>query len=308
MENSVLVIVTVCCSVFALASTATSLPISSYDEAFSDLFGDNNLQVLKDGNSVHLSLDQTTGSGFVSHDIYLHGFFSASIKLPAYYTAGVVVAFYMSNGDMYEKNHDEIDFEFLGNIKGKDWKIQTNIYGNGSTNLGREERYSLWFDPSHDFHHYTILWTQDHIIFYVDNVAIREIKRTESLGGGFPSKPMTLYATIWDASEWATNGGKYKVNYKYAPYVAEFTNFVLHGCSLNPIELVPSQCDHETTLDNIIPMDKVKMESFRKKHMKYSYCEDKIRYKTPPAECVVNPKKPNRLQHHGKRHMNRESM
>lgn len=36
------------------------------------------------------------GSGFVSHDLYLHGFFSASIKLPADYTAGVVVAFYVS--------------------------------------------------------------------------------------------------------------------------------------------------------------------------------------------------------------------
>ena len=37
------------------------------------------------------------GSGFVSHDIYLHGYFSASIKLPADYTAGVVVAFYVSD-------------------------------------------------------------------------------------------------------------------------------------------------------------------------------------------------------------------
>lgn len=157
-------------------------------------------------------------------------------------------------------------------------------------------------------HHSFMIIFLDVFRFYVDNVAIREIKRTELLGGDFPSKPMTLYATIWDASEWATNGGKYKVNYKYAPYVAEFTNFVLHGCTVNPIELVPSQCDHETSLDKIIPMDRVKMESFRKKHMKYSYCQDKIRYKTPPAECVVNPKEANRLQHHGKRHKNRESI
>lgn len=37
-----------------------------------------------------------SGSGFVSQDLYLHGFFSASIKLPSDYTAGVVVAFYVS--------------------------------------------------------------------------------------------------------------------------------------------------------------------------------------------------------------------
>lgn len=36
------------------------------------------------------------GSGFISSDYYLHGFFSASIKLPKDYTAGVVVAFYVS--------------------------------------------------------------------------------------------------------------------------------------------------------------------------------------------------------------------
>jgi xyloglucan:xyloglucosyl transferase len=70
----------------------------------------------------------------------------------------------MSNGDMYEKNHDEIDFEFLGNIRGKDWRIQTNVYGNGSTNIGREERYGLWFDPAEDFHQYSILWTDSHIM------------------------------------------------------------------------------------------------------------------------------------------------
>lgn len=37
------------------------------------------------------------GSGFVSQDLYIHGFFSASIKLPTDYTAGVVVAFYVSS-------------------------------------------------------------------------------------------------------------------------------------------------------------------------------------------------------------------
>lgn len=70
----------------------------------------------------------------------------------------------MSNGDIFEKNHDEIDFEFLGNIRGKSWRIQTNIYGNGSTSVGREERYNLWFDPSDDFHHYSILWTDSQIM------------------------------------------------------------------------------------------------------------------------------------------------
>lgn len=306
------------CSVLVLAAgSSRNLPILSFDEGYSQLFGEDNLMVLRDGKAVHLSLDERTGSGFVSQDLYLHGFFSASIKLPADYTAGVVVAYYMSNGDMYEKNHDELDFEFLGNIRGKDWRIQTNVYGNGSTNVGREERYGLWFDPSEDFHQYSILWTDNQIIFYVDNVPIREIKRTEAMGGDFPSKPMSLYATIWDGSNWATNGGKYKVNYKYAPYITEFSDLILHGCAVDPIEQSSLKCDHapnSKSIPGITPDQKTKMENFRKKHMQYSYCYDRTRYTVPPSECVINPQEAQRLRgfdpvtfggvhrHHGKRH------
>ena len=107
------------------------LPILSFDEGYTQLFGDDNLVIHRDGKAVHLSLNERTGlflfpgflvliffwgyflccfskgrlllwwwcktgSGFVSQDLYLHGYFSASIKLPADYTAGVVVAFYVS--------------------------------------------------------------------------------------------------------------------------------------------------------------------------------------------------------------------
>lgn len=153
--------------------------------------------------------------------------------------------------------------------------------------------------------------------FYVDNVPIREVTRTKSMGGDFPSKPMTLYATIWDASDWATNGGKYRVNYKYAPYVAEFSDLVLHGCAVDPIEHV-AKCDiaqsSKAIPSSVTPAQRIKMESFRKKHMTYSYCYDKIRYKVPPSECVINSQEAERLRkfdpvtfgsgrrHHGKRH------
>ncbi|KAJ0449201.1 putative xyloglucan:xyloglucosyl transferase [Helianthus annuus] len=88
------------CSVFVVVhgfSRNDDLPILSFDEGYSKLFGDDNLMVFDDRKSVQLSLDERTGSGFVSQDLYFHGFFSASIKLPADYTAGVVVAFYVSS-------------------------------------------------------------------------------------------------------------------------------------------------------------------------------------------------------------------
>ncbi|KAL4585894.1 hypothetical protein LXL04_010521 [Taraxacum kok-saghyz] len=294
--------ITICISLLLLlhplAGVATTpLPhIVSFQKGFTQLFGgDSNLLRSDDDNTVHLHLNQYTGAGFRSSDLYNHGLFSARIKLPSEYTAGIVVAFYTSNGDVFEKTHDELDFEFLGNIKGKPWRFQTNLYGNGSTSRGREERYTLWFDPSKAYHRYSIFWTSSKIIFYIDDVPIREILKTDEMASDFPSKPMALYATIWDASNWATNGGKYKVNYKYAPFVTEMTDLVVHGCISDPIQqLLTDNCaqmdEQLETLpyNTITPKQHTAMKRFREKYMYYSYCYDTLRYAIPPPECVID--------------------
>ncbi|KAG6493343.1 probable xyloglucan endotransglucosylase/hydrolase protein 28 [Zingiber officinale] len=279
--------------VFGKVSTAAlqSLPVLSFEEGYTQLFGDGNLILLRDGKRVRISLDERTGAGFASQDLYLHGFFSASIKLPTDYTAGVVVAFYMSNGDLFTKNHDELDFEFLGNIRGREWRVQTNVYGNGSTGVGREERYDLWFDPTDDFHRYSILWNHERIIFYIDNIPIREVLKAEAIGGYFPSKPMSLYSTIWDGSSWATLGGRYKVNYRYAPYVAEFENLIIHGCVVNPMDHSLACERPDSAMCGSMGMtseQREQMNWFRKKHMIYYYCFDRCRYQVPPLECIIN--------------------
>lgn len=59
------------------------------------------------GKSVQVSLDESSGSGFVSEDMHLSSYFSAFMEFPGdYSTAGVVVSFYTSNGDEYKNNHD----------------------------------------------------------------------------------------------------------------------------------------------------------------------------------------------------------
>lgn len=283
----------------------TSIP---FNRGFSPLFGDGNVVRSWDDKSVSLVLNQYTGSGFKSSDLYNHGFFSARIKLPSEYTAGIVVAFYTTNGDIFRKTHDELDFEFLGNIRGKRWRFQTNIYGNGSG--GREERYYLWFDPSKEFHRYSILWTNKSIIFYIDEVPIREIQ-SDAMAGGFPSKPMSLYATIWDASNWATSGGKYKVDYKYAPFVAEFNNLALHGCAVDPIqEVLATTCSQKNDqLENsnyarVTPKQRRAMKKLRQSYMYYSYCYDTIRYSTPPPECVIDPVERRHFKNTGRSNFN----
>ncbi|KAJ7011096.1 probable xyloglucan endotransglucosylase/hydrolase protein 30 [Populus alba] len=290
-----------------IASAAFNLSTISFDEGYSPLFGDGNLVRSPNGRTARLLLDRFTGAGFISSKMYKYGFFSANIKLPGDYTAGLCVAFYTSNGDVFEKTHDELDFEFLGNTEGKPWRFQTNLYGNGSTSRGREERYRLWFDPSKQFHRYSILWTAKNIIFYIDDVPIREVIRSEEMGGEYPSKPMSLYATIWDASNWATSGGKYKVNYKYAPFVSEFKDFVLEGCPSDPIEEFPSvECyESYSRLESadyatITRRQRSAMRKFRQRYMYYSYCYDSLRYPVPPPECVVIPSEKDRFRNTGR--------
>ncbi|CAI9784541.1 unnamed protein product [Fraxinus pennsylvanica] len=65
--------------------------LQSFDEGYSHLFGNDNLMVIKDGKSVHISLDERTCFEFVSQDLYLRGFFNASIKLPMDYTFALLV-------------------------------------------------------------------------------------------------------------------------------------------------------------------------------------------------------------------------
>ncbi|XP_047078805.1 probable xyloglucan endotransglucosylase/hydrolase protein 30 [Lolium rigidum] len=275
----------------ASPSAASAVDVTAtvpFQKVYTPLFGFDNILRSSDDRTVSLLLDRSTGSGFISSSMYHHGFFSASIKLPSDYTAGVVVAFYTSNGDVFQKTHDELDFEFLGNIRGKPWRIQTNVYGNGSVSRGREERYVLPFDPTTEFHRYSILWTRDAVAFYVDDVPIRHVSRSRA-GGDFPSKPMSIYGTVWDGSNWATSGGRYRVNYQHGPFVASFTDLALAGCPVD--QMLPAHgCAEAVAASDPAVMTLAKLQAmrrFRERNMVYSYCYDKRRYPVPFAECDI---------------------
>lgn len=141
--------------------------------------------------------------------------------------------------------------------------------------------------------------------------------RTPSIGGDFPSKPMSLYATIWDGSNWATLGGRYKVNYKYAPFVSELSDLVLHGCAVDPMNHLSTCNNQESDRYNSVTISdqqRLAMNEFRKKYITYSYCYDRERYPTPTSECSVDAREAkhvyrssgerfmDRRRHHGKHH------
>jgi beta-glucanase (GH16 family) len=55
-----------------------------------------------------------------------------------------------------------MDFEFLGNKAGEPYILQTNVFAKGKGS--REQRINLWFDPTADFHTYSLLWNKNIIV------------------------------------------------------------------------------------------------------------------------------------------------
>jgi xyloglucan:xyloglucosyl transferase len=122
----------------------------------------------------------------------------------------------------------------------------------------------------------------------VDETPIREVVRTAAMGAAFPAKPMSVYATIWDGSAWATLGGRYRVNYRYAPFVAEFADLVLHGCAVDPLAVEHSaSCGDEEEEAAEAVVSSAAMAAFRRGHMSYSYCHDRRRYPVALSECAL---------------------
>lgn len=91
------VVLVVALSAVLVAGSAFDVPTMAFEEGFSPLFGEANMEQSADGRTVRLTLNRYSGSGFISSDYYHHGFFSANVKLPKDHTAGVVVAFYVSS-------------------------------------------------------------------------------------------------------------------------------------------------------------------------------------------------------------------
>ncbi|KAJ4906988.1 putative xyloglucan endotransglucosylase/hydrolase protein 32 [Raphanus sativus] len=258
-------------------------PVSFY-KGFRNLWGPQHQRM--DQNALNLWLDRASGSGFKSVKPFRSGYFGASIKLQPGYTAGVITSLYLSNNEAHPGFHDEVDIEFLGTTFGKPYTLQTNVYISGSGDgkiIGREMKYRLWFDPTSGFHHYAILWNPKEIIFLVDDIPIRRYPKKSA--ATFPLRPMWLYGSIWDASSWATEDGKYKADYKYQPFTAKYTNFKAIGCTAyssawcHPVSASPYRSGG-LTRKQYQAMRWVQTHS-----MVYDYCKDYKRDHSLTPEC-----------------------
>lgn len=78
----------------------------------------------------------------------------------------------------------------------------------------------------------------------MDDVPVRRYERkTEAT---FPEREMWAYGSIWDASDWATDGGRYRADYRYQPFVSRFADLKIGGCAADappgcrPVPVSPS--------------------------------------------------------------------
>ncbi|KAK6151476.1 hypothetical protein DH2020_014111 [Rehmannia glutinosa] len=277
-----------------LISPPAAIENGTFHRHFIISWGEHRARILDGGELLTLSLDKISGSGFQSRKQFLFGKIDMQIKLVPGNSAGTVTTYYMmsqisSEGDF----HDEIDFEFLGNSSGNPYTLHTNVFSQGKGE--REQQFFLWFDPTADFHTYSIVWNPKNIIFFVDNIPIREFKNTEKLGVPFPKdQPMRIYSSLWNADDWATQHGRVKTNWTLAPFTAAYRNYSSDGCIWSRDTRTSSCSADDFSTKNVLKMEldrrsRMNMKRLQRKHMVYDYCRDKWRFpRGPGRECRVN--------------------
>ncbi|KAL8131928.1 xyloglucan endotransglucosylase protein 1-like [Apium graveolens] len=271
-----------------LMSTQAPLATANFYKDAEITWGDQRAKILNGGRDLTLSLDQASGSGFQSKNEYLFGRFDMQLKLVPGNSVGTVTTFYLSSQGA---GHDEIDFEFLGNSSGSPYTIHTNVFAQGKGN--KEQQFQLWFDPTSSFHTYSIVWNPQRIIFLVDNNPIRVFNNQESIGVPFPkNQHMRVYASLWNADDWATQGGRVKTDWTKAPFTAYYRNFNIKGCPKSSSG--SSSCGSSTSSNSneqwrtheLDAAGRNRLRWVQSKHMVYNYCSDKQRFANAvPAEC-----------------------
>ncbi|KDP36435.1 hypothetical protein JCGZ_08704 [Jatropha curcas] len=261
----------------------------NFYQDFDITWGDGRAKILNNGQLLTLNLDKASGSGFQSRNEYLFGKIDMQLKLVPGNSAGTVTAYYLSSKG---STWDEIDFEFLGNLSGDPYILHTNVFSQGKGN--REQQFYLWFDPTADFHTYSILWNPQRIIFSVDGTPIREFKNLESAGVPFPkSQPMRIYSSLGNADDWATRGGLVKTDWSRAPFTASYRNFNANACIWsNGASSCKSSSPSSSNVwlsQELDATSQDRLQWVQQNYMIYNYCTDTKRFPQGiPPECSMS--------------------
>ncbi|CAL5007160.1 unnamed protein product [Urochloa decumbens] len=286
MARRPLALLAVAVAVLLLCSPSASAQSAWLDEFTTD--GEVRAHFDASGKQVaSLVLDRRSGAGFNSTQKYLFGEFNVEMKLVPGNSAGTVTSFYLTSGETGAgDDHDEIDMEFMGNSTGAPTVLNTNVWASGDGK--KEHQFYLWFDPSADFHKYTVIWNPKNIIFRVDDVTVRVFRRYADLP--YPdAKPMAVHATLWDGSYWATEKGKVPIDWDGAPFVVSYRGYTADACVVSGDGDGKGKCPdgrNEWMDRELDDTDRLTVAWARRNCLQYNYCEDGWRFpKGFPGEC-----------------------
>ncbi|GFP87881.1 xyloglucan endotransglucosylase/hydrolase protein 24 [Phtheirospermum japonicum] len=250
-------------SFLVLLSCFTAPSAANFHRDAEITWGDGRGKIIDAGRGLSLTLDQYSGSGFQSKNEYLFGRFDMQLKLVPGNSAGTVTTF-------FEKDTTRLTLSFLATRVGSLTPCTQTCSSKGKGD--KEQQFHLWFDPTAAFHTYSIVWNPQRIIFLVDNSPIRVFNNHESSGVAFPnSKPMRVYCSLWNADDWATQGGRIKTDWTKAPFVAYYRNFKI---------------DAQSQAQDLDANGRNRLRWVQQKHMVYNYCADSKRFRQGTSiEC-----------------------
>ncbi|KAI3675823.1 hypothetical protein L1987_85419 [Smallanthus sonchifolius] len=96
-------------------------------------------------------------------------------------------------------------------------------------------------------------------------------------------------ASLWNADDWATQGGRVKTDWTKAPFTASYRKFNVNANKVGSnSKLTSSENDNQAwSTQGLDAAGRNRIRWVQNKHMIYNYCDDKKRFPNGlPVECT----------------------
>ncbi|VAI91258.1 unnamed protein product [Triticum turgidum subsp. durum] len=282
-------------SVLAILLACSAVASASFDKEFDITWGDGRGKILNNGQLLTLGLDKVSGSGFQSKHEYLYGKIDMQLKLVSGNSAGTVTAYYVRRRGRRTTRSTSSSWATSPASPTRctpTCSRRGRANGSSSSASGSIPPTTSTPTPSSG--------TQS-TSFMVDDMPIRDFKNLEGKGIAFPkNQPMRLYSSLWNADDWATQGGRVKTDWSHAPFSASYRGFKADACVVTAggrprcgssvgTEVAPGTGAAGEWYNQELDLTRQqRMRWVQSNYMIYNYCTDPKRVaKGVPAECSM---------------------
>jgi xyloglucan:xyloglucosyl transferase len=103
---------------------------------------------------------------------------------------------------------------------------------------------------------------------------------------------MKVSSSIWNADNWATQGGRLKINWSHSPFISTYKNFDIDAneSGLNAesggVNENGSKWWDMPSYSKLTPLQRRMLRWVHRNYIIYDYCNDSTRFPTSPPECA----------------------